>query len=483
MKKSHRIITALVALLALSGAYLLVRYLPRSAPEERSAPVSAEPAIVLLEAEQDSIRRIRLEKTGAEPVTLVRGEDGWTIQYPHPLELLDGIVDGLVSTASRIPAERLIADAPEDLAQFGLESPAATATVVTADGTSRTVQIGNRAPSGYSYYMKRQGENTVYLVDSIYANRLLYELSDFRDRTIGEQVEYMNFEYLYLRNRSGEVEVVPSDEDDVLYEAFTGVYKLTKPYRVERGVDSEKLSELLDAMPAFTVKEFIDDAPADLAAYGLDRPQAELEVRDMNGASLHLLFGSRKDDSSIYVKAAGDRKVVTVDSTGLQLLTVTPFTLVSKFALIVGIDAVDRIEIETPDRSWTAGIRRTEKTPDGAETGAEPPAEPEVVETFFFEDREVEDSRFRKYYQVLIGLLTDGENRTPRPGEPALTITFHLTEEAERGSIGISLVPYSRDFYQVYRDDGVSEFLVNSSQVRNLIEETEAMAAGTALGE
>lgn len=476
MKKSHRIITALVALLALTGAYLLVRFLPKSAPESRSEPVSAEPEIVLLEAEQDAIQRIRLEKKGAEPVTLVRGESGWTIQYPYPLDLLGGIVDGLVETASRIPAERLIADAPEDLSQFGLDSPAAVATVVTADGTSRTVEVGNRAPSGYSYYMKRRGENTVYLVDTLYAHRLLYELSDFRDRSLVDPVEYMNLEHLYLRNRSGEIEMMPSDEDDVLYEVYAGVYKLTKPYRIERGVDSEKLMELLNSLPSFTIREFVDDAPTDLAKYGLDRPQAELRVRDKNGASLHLLFGSPRDDETIYVKAADDRKVVTIDSYGLQLLTVTPFTLVSKFALIIAIDAVDRIEIGTPERSWTAEIRRTEKP------GDDPSAEPEVVETFFFDGHEVEDSRFRKYYQVLIGLLTDGENRTPRPGKPDLEITFHLTEEKGGGSVGISLVPYNRDFYQVYRG-GVSEFLVNSSQVRKFIEETEAIAKETAAAE
>ncbi len=447
-------IIAVGVLAVLIVAYIAVRLMP---PGGAAAKAEEKPTITVTDFERDRIRRIELQH-GERSITLVRQDDTWTVEGLGDIPLKQSALEDIVYSVSRLRAERLITEEPENLASFGLENPAARAVVTLEDGSSEALLLGSKAPSGYAFYLKKEGENAVYTVSGIHGQYLSYTMNDLREKNI-PSFDGQNITYLLLRSGEEVIEIREMAENEKLYENTLGRYAVTRPYRIARGVDSQKLGELMQEIPAITVKEFIEDDARDLSSYGLDPAMSELHVRDREGKELHILFGSQRNEDSIHARLAGERQVFTVDRSTLDFLRFSPFEIVGKFALIVSIDDVSGFDVVTPEATYRASIER-KQSGEGENR--------EVEETYFVDGRTVEEDAFKKYYQRAIGLLVDAENPGPKQGRPEVSIIYHLKGD-EGKTLRVDFVPYNRDFYSVYRD-GISEFLISRKQVGEMVD-------------
>lgn len=76
----------------------------------------------------------------------------WRIIDPPGAKALPEQCQSMVTTVRDTVLLSVIEESPADLAQFGLDEPALTISVVTDDGRRMTLKLGKKSPSGVSLY-------------------------------------------------------------------------------------------------------------------------------------------------------------------------------------------------------------------------------------------------------------------------------------------------------------------------------------------
>lgn len=462
-KKSKNILILIIVLGVLIGAYYYVNNMPSEDDEPN------EEKIEISKFDKEKIVKMTLKKKD-DTLTLTREGEEWKVDYPHEIKLNNSAIDDIAYSFASLYAERVIDEDTKDLSNYGLEDPQAIAEAELDDGVKKKFYLGDKTPTGDTYYLMAEDDPKVYVVWMNHGEHFTYSLSDIRDKKLPE-IDKMDFKYLKIDKKDGRPIEIRMNEDQTEEQASfgLGLWQMTEPYNEPMGVDGDKFQKTLDSIPAFTIKDFIDDDPEDLAKYGLEEPEIEFTFKDSEN-SLQLHIGKEHDDKTVYCKTPDSNSVYTIEKSKLEFMDLDPFTIVDKFAFIVNIDDVDKIVVEGGGKTYTLTITRTtEKSDKEGE-------EDEVIETYKLDGKEVEESPFKKAYQSLIGLLVDAENNKEPDGKPEVETTFFLNKGKER-EIHVDYVPYDNDFYVVMRG-GKAEFVISKQQVSKMLDTLELLKEG-----
>ena len=111
--KPVRLLIAVVLLAGLGGA---VWWSNRSEAAKAAKP-AVDTAIKILSIKDDSVRQVEFKKRDGQD-TIVRKDDSgkWTITAPNPLAADQAAVNGVVSSASSLNADRVVDENVTDLA-------------------------------------------------------------------------------------------------------------------------------------------------------------------------------------------------------------------------------------------------------------------------------------------------------------------------------------------------------------------------------
>ena len=423
------------------------------AEEESAQETEDDQRVEISNLKLEDIREMVVESPRGR-LRLARDGDSWKPDHPYPVTLDATAVEDLTYSFGRLYSERVLEADPADLAVYGLDPPVATARTTLSDGTTRVFFLGNRTPARNTFYLRADGNPTVYAVWMNHGEHFQWVLDDIRKRDLpvvdGQQIKLFQL----TRRGAPDIEIIRMAEKDEQEVRFNlGLYNMRKPYSEAYGVDIEDFNELIGTIPAFKIEEFVDDQPQDLGRYGLAPPAAELFMQDDQNV-VHLRFGKPKDDKLVYFQVAGQKGVYTLRGDSLDFLTVSPFTLIDKFAFIVNIDDVEEVTVESPQTRIALSMTRK--------------GEGENVETTYFADgQEVKEDPFKKLYQSFIGLFIEAENPTPRRARPDIRMRYRMNKGRVRDWT-IEYAPYDVDFYEVYVN-GKTEFLMSREQLRNMM--------------
>lgn len=465
MNRRIKTILAIGVPALLIGAYFIVTNMVQS--KEEQAQEQRE-VITIFDFKKADVEQVSVTKSG-KTITLIPQNGAWVPAEDIRFELKQAEVNAVGNTAISLAAQRIIEEQAENLTKYRLDDPRAVVNIRTKDGKTYSGLIGAKTPQGTAYYVKKKSEDTVYTVPTYFADNINVTVNDLREPVVA-YVEPK--ELIYLRVEAEHtIEISTITEEDTL-EFFLSRLKMTEPYRNPQDIDTQAYSEYLEKLPT-TVKavSFIEEDPESLEPYGLFKPRVKLQLQSREGG-FTLLLGDKRDEGEVYATLMSHPRVFTVAMESLEFLTTEPFTLISKFALIINIDMVDRVTFGTPDREHVMEIDRTKgaEAENGGDNGKE--------ETGYKLNGEVvEEGPFKKLYQKVIGLIIDAPNPEPDYNgppagrEPALTVSYTLN--GPPGHASIRLYPFNTDFYALYRG-AVSEFLIAKEQVETLMETAAA---------
>jgi ribosome biogenesis protein Nip4 len=239
-----------------------------------------------------------------------------------------------------------------------------------------------------------------------------------------------------------------------------------KPYKIPRSVDTEKVDVIIKAIPEIGIVDIVEENAKELSKYGLDKPILELIAKDKDNHTFHIQIGKDKDTNLVYFKLADSNNVYTTEKEKAKALKPDPFTLITKFAYLVNIDDVDKIDIQTKDKNYV--ITLTRQLTKKAEKEGE---KDEYAVTYKVNDKEIKEEDFKKYYQSLIGLTADAENNKNVGQKAELTTTYYLNKGNTK-VVKVEYCPYNADFYSILRD-GNAEFLISKDKVNKMLSDLE----------
>lgn len=129
-------------------------------------------------------------------------------------------------------------------------------------------------------------------------------------------------------------------------------WDMAKPdaYPVQKGsVDS-----MAEALAGLKVKGVIDEAPANLAEFGLDKPARQVEAVLSDGSTKKLLIGNPLPVAgTTYVKTEDGASVYEADDTALGEVEKTAEDFLDKSVLKLDYDKVAAIELDWKGDKWT----------------------------------------------------------------------------------------------------------------------------------
>lgn len=456
MTKNIKTLVITFVLLALTiGGYFGAKAYQKAKAEKAAAAAQTDytlpETIPLFRADREELARINF---AGEGFALVKIDQEWAAEPPFPGPLdQDQIGYSLLWSLTDISAMRIIEESPADLSVYGLDNPPDRVIITKTNGESAEFFGGNNTPTRDGRYIMLKDDPKVYVVSSYSSDVLFSKADKFRIKTLFSAFEMADLERFIFDSGDTHIDIALKADDDTAAPFFAS-HVMRTPYTRAYGVSSDKLGSIVEALQNLTVQTFADPNPASPALYGLDKP-SRLFIELSTGESIDLQLG-KVEGASRYARKTGTAEVFTIADPAV-LSTVTAFSLVDKFALIVNIADVNSFTARGGPQNITSEIRRTG-------TGDE------VEETYFVGGKQAEERSYKAFYQALIGLLADAEhpNRPQRGGTGTAEITIEYTLNNPAGKkMSIALVPYNRDFYALDRD-GVIEFLVSRAQVRSI---------------
>ncbi len=314
----------------------------------------------------------QLESDKTSKIEISCADDNYTFEYQNfiwnlthsdkgdSFSVNQSVLTGIATTFGSLTADTNYGAATTDtLKRYGLDKPY-TVTVYN-DGNAYTLNIGNISPTGDYYYVTAEGKENVYAVASSDITSLMFdrlglmsnELIPYTDNELSE----------IILKRDGKVVY------DLTFDNTTGIWSLPEEYSLIE-VDQSVTSRIETNMTRLTAEVMLGELD-DLAAYGFDKPYAEMTIKGSDGTEQKLLFSYYGNDSDtytyVYLENAGiaevyytyDVRFIEYDIFDLVLQKVENASMynVSEFSFKCA-EAEDSFQVNTTDE--TAQCRGTE---------------------------------------------------------------------------------------------------------------------------
>src|SRR5580765_2250185 len=283
---------ALAVILIALGAFYYV-YEIRLGPEREKTEGRKGRVFTVEPADVAEVELKRADST----VKLKRADDGWQILEPVNARGDRGAVDETVTSIVTARMDREIEAEPKALGDFGLDRPAAEATLKLKDGKQIGLVLGAKSPTGVWVYAREAGKPAVFVVGDSVLRDTTRPVAEFRDKTVlaFEQKDVTGLE-LDMR------------DEKIGLEQADGRWKVTKPRPLP--ADADTVRDFLDKLRAARVKEFAADAPKSLEPFGLDKP-VRLDVQ--TGRDEDLADRARRPGQEGRLRHAAGRVVGAAD--------------------------------------------------------------------------------------------------------------------------------------------------------------------------
>jgi len=290
-------------ILYLAAALLLVGLYLYDIHQDKKKEQVEETAKVLLGIKADQINGITLKK-GNEAIELQKtegtGKDTWNITAPIKTTA-DGLaVEGLKKRLAGLKYTRVIAEKSDDPGLFGLDKPSFNITY-NAGKVSGQLAFGSLTPLGDGYYVRKNTEKKIYLVDKFEKDELRVSLFELRDKRLFtlSPVKVNRF-------------IIDRGKDRWSLIRKKGRWRLEDDADLK--VDTRKIDTLVSKFARAGAVSFEKEAVTDLKPFGLDPPAVVVTLSEGKNSQAILLGGHSKENKTrIYAKIQGRPELVTVN--------------------------------------------------------------------------------------------------------------------------------------------------------------------------
>lgn len=253
--------------------------------------------------------------TPQHTVALTHQEHAWVLTQPVRDQADVSVVNELLSALERVSISRFLDDHPqvEQLASFGFDQPYAQIRIQQTASQVVTLFIGNALPDDTARrYAKRSDEPALYVVLVAEVDAAL---------TTPEKVRAMHcvdFRSNTIRGAS-----ITAGGKSWTMEREQMTWRATGTDTV---LPNERVDAWLQKLLELRILRFVDDAPDDVARYGLQAPEGMITISTNDGRPMQRLFIGSHPEGSLdrYARIEGRDAVVILPAVVSELLAITP---------------------------------------------------------------------------------------------------------------------------------------------------------------
>ena len=503
MKKSTKLVSAVVVLAVLGGVYVgLNTYVSKEEKAESSSEEESKTEVFSVKTDDIKSLEFIVDK---KEVTFEKKDDSWVKKDETAFPVNQTTLDSAASAIETVEADRVLEDV-EDLAEYGLDSPSNTVIVDTADGTTK-LNIGDENTSTNQYYIsKDDDDSTVYVVAADTVSPFMNSLYDYAQ---GEDFPTID------SSTVKKVQVSEDKDSYVLEENSDGAtWDVSGDGSSDKeSADTTAAGNVTSGLGSFAFDQFVNYNAEDLSQYGLDKPYATITVDYQEGVKndstdstesgendstasesdsesrdttdtdsssedadsktttvdkqLVIYVGDEAGDGSRYV-TVDNKQIYTMSTDTLSaVIDKTPSDLWSLIVNYLSVKNLDQLQVTYGETTSTVNVSRETSTDDDGN-------EKETT-TYQLDGEEIESTTFTTFYNKLINMagqkrLTDAY--TPA-ADPEMTAVF---TDSDKNQTTVTFYTYDTNYYAAVVGDKV--FLVNKMTVKEMFNAYETMVNG-----
>ncbi|MCR4646918.1 MAG: DUF4340 domain-containing protein [Oscillospiraceae bacterium] len=339
---SKKIIIAVAVLLVLLGGaiggYIAV---DRSKQKEEAAIMAESAAMRLFNYDPDTIGSVRFDND--EGHFLITAETGeWQItetDYPDEIRLNTYYVNAVVNYMSELTATQKFDVPAENLASYGLASPAV---ITLSDGAQEYVlNVGTASVTQDYWYVMKPGDSTVYAVDYSKGEILRGGTSYLKDRLMLESSDVKIDGFRLMKGNEAVADLVKKNN----------LWEMNAPLK-DANVNSASVNQMLTSLTRIEYDGFAGVAKTadDLKKFGLDKPEYTLTVT-CGDVKEELLFVS-KQPSGMYVLNKASGQVAEMNGTQASFLGLKPEEILIKKLVELSYENARSLTVQVDDVSF-----------------------------------------------------------------------------------------------------------------------------------
>lgn len=376
------------------GSYEVTSYTPKEKTKETDPETGEE-----------------TETTLATVYTLVGYEN-------FPLE--SGAPDDLANDCASLEFTKIIsADACENLKDYGLDKPRATATITYTNGSKAIVKVGNDALQGAGTYVSFGNSNAVYIVAVESVDALMSGVNDLISLTINnsaDETESANFNYVELSGSAFEENIVFENNKDA--DSIASEYLITSPKKAF--AEDSEASAISGGIRGLMATEVVQLNPtaSHLKKYGLSPNYAHL-VAQYPDTKVDLIASKPDSSGNCYIMENGGKIIYQISATSIPWVSTTLADLTSEYVLSPKMSGLSKMVVETDTKTEFALSTTTSQTTNEDGTTSD------VTETVaYYGSTQLTSGYFETYFTNIALLKTANSTVKNQTGKADLTITY-----------------------------------------------------------
>lgn len=508
-KKTIKLVSAVVALGVVSGAYVGVNSYVSS--QEKKESEEEDTSVELTSLSTDDITSVAFT-AGQDNVEFDKKDDAWSEKSDADFPVDQDTVNTAVGGIASLSAAQEISDV-EDLSEYDLDSPQNEIKLTTDDGDT-VLQIGMENESTSQYYVKKSDDDkNVYLVDSSAVEPFMGTLYDFAESGTFPSVTSSTITEVKVDKEDGyeltqdsdnlfwnvsdgktsekadtdKAGTVTSAIGSLAYDSFVDYnctddskYGFDDPYAVITAKYTEEEAVEDDSEDAEDTSESTDETDTDSETSSEDESSTDSDTEDADSSDTEddseeeetktvtvdkeiTIYVGDETGSDRYVKVDDSKEVYTITEDSLtDILDSTVSDFYSLSVNYLSVNSLDSLEVKTPNGDHTVTVtRETTKDSDDEE------AEETTTVSYKLDGADLDETIFTTFYNKLINMTAQQrltEDYTPE-GDPAYTFVFKDTDGNETTA---EYYEYDTNFYAAVVGDKV--YLVNKMNIRDMDE-------------
>ena len=255
---------------------------------------------------------VEITNAAKEVTRVTRQDTTWAITAPVASEADTVEIATVVSSIEALEQTRVVSEAPESAAAFGLDPARVTvAFKVVGEGTMRRLQLGTKTPTGGDLYARVEGSPKVFLIGGFLEDTFNKSPFQLREKSV-----------LKFSRDDADALSVSTGATRLAFTKSGSDWRLTAP--VNARADFAAVDGIVGRLfQARMVGLVSPDGTSNLKDYGLDKPQATVTVGS-GSSKAELAIGAAEGDANVYARDLSRPLVFTIEKTILDDLKKSP---------------------------------------------------------------------------------------------------------------------------------------------------------------
>lgn len=304
MNRACALLLALAVALAGALAALMAAG-PKALPEPEGTQETAA-GTMITDVSVGALAAAALSSGGKNAALMIEGDRVVLLDAPEGAGISDQLLKAFLYRMAHMPAERVLGEIG-DPAEYGFDAYTAAVALLMADGSRIRLFLGSPAPFDAGWYLMREGDSALYLVDDLTAQMMRYTADDFRELDIFPGISpsrLADVNRLTLISGENIIDIHGIAQDGAVY--FYMAYPYDTLLSWERVVDA-----FVTPLASLEKAAFVSaDVPP--ARYGLEAGRAARLSAVIAGKETALLFAPA-DENHYYCAREGGSDVVLVE--------------------------------------------------------------------------------------------------------------------------------------------------------------------------